>query len=202
MTPPALKALMDGEKGNFMAASLPGGIERQEAEGQKILIAHADHLPIKGTIDDPVKRQQWETVGFVFGEPIPEPTQRGLAVFVACTFPKGWSPRATGHSMWSEVLDDKGRNRARVFFKAAFYDYNAHTFGLEARYRWGSEMSDGDRYPMRFGITDAGRLIHVLKEFATREEYYASDSDTERLEARMWLKKRFPDHENPMAYWE
>ncbi len=129
MTPAALRALIDGETDNFIAASVPGGIEAQEAEGQRQLVAHANRLPIDGTINNPVEREKWEAAGFVFGEPIQEGKNR---VFVACTFPEGWSMKPSDHSMWSFVIDDKGNERAKVFFKAAFYDYKAHTFGLDS----------------------------------------------------------------------
>ncbi len=129
MTPAALSALADGDMGNFFAAIAPGGIEAQEAEGQRRLTAHADRLPIKGTIDKPDMRAKWESVGFVFGDPITEGRHQQ---FVACTFPKGWRLVPTDHSMWSDVIDDKGAKRAQVFFKAAFYDYSAHTFGLDS----------------------------------------------------------------------
>ena len=36
ITPAAVAAMAKGELGNAMAAMLPGGIERQEAEGQRM----------------------------------------------------------------------------------------------------------------------------------------------------------------------
>lgn len=129
MTPAALKALLAGEEENFLAASTPGGIEAQEAAGQARLVCHADRLPIRGTIDRPDAKAKWEAAGFVFGETIQEGKHRQ---FVACTFPQGWSLKATEHSMWSDVMDSEGKKRASVFFKATFYDYSAHTFGLDA----------------------------------------------------------------------
>jgi hypothetical protein len=39
--------------------------------------------------------------------------------------PEGWHIKATDHSMWSNLVDDKGRNRASIFYKAAFYDREA-----------------------------------------------------------------------------
>lgn len=135
MTPAALNALLAGDMDNYLTAMTPGGIEAQEAAGQQSLVAHKDRLPIIGTIrnrggaDIPDERAKWEAAGFVFGDEIPEQGRR--PVFVACTFPPGWRLQATDHSMWSDVIDDAGRKRASVFFKAAFYDYAAHTFGLD-----------------------------------------------------------------------
>lgn len=124
LSPAAMGALLAGQLDNFVAASTPGGIEAMEKAGQDRLTANPDRLPIDGTQD----RGPWESVGFVFGEPIKETNG---TIFVACTYPKGWKLVPTGHSMWSDLVDDSGKKRASVFFKAAFYDYNAHTFGLD-----------------------------------------------------------------------
>lgn len=110
---------------DLMVSLLPGGIEAQEAAGQRQLCAFKDRLPIRGTED----RSKWEAAGFVFGEPITESGRR--SIFVACQYPAGWKLVPTGHSMWSELQDETGKKRAPVFFKAAFYDYNSHTFGLD-----------------------------------------------------------------------
>lgn len=138
MTPAALNALLKGNMGDFLAATRPGGIEAMEAEGQRRLVATSDRLPIRGTThlrmggDDVPNgecRAKWEAAGFVFGEPIIEPGRP--TIFVACAFPAGWKLVPTEHSMWSDVVDAEGKKRAAVFFKAAFYDYRAHTFGLD-----------------------------------------------------------------------
>lgn len=96
---------------NFMAASTPGGIEKQEAQGQKDFVI-STHLPI----DCP--RQKLEKLGFEFGEKVDD-------IFVEVKMPKGWKKLATEHSMWSELIDDKGKVRASIFYKAAFYDRSA-----------------------------------------------------------------------------
>ena len=124
----ALLALMAGQDENFAAAMRPGGIEAQEADGQRRLASSGDRLPIRGTIDKPESRAKWEAAGFVFGEEIVDGQHRQ---FVACTYPAGWKLAPTEHSMWSDLLDDTGKKRASVFFKAAFYDYKAHTGGLD-----------------------------------------------------------------------
>lgn len=118
ITPAALVALVSGlenEKDgleNFRAAVTPGGIERQEAEGQRIFVA-SEVLPI----DCP--QSELEALGFKFGEPVDD-------LFVAVQFPDGWKKKATDHSMWSELIDPEGKVRASIFYKAAFYDRKAH----------------------------------------------------------------------------
>lgn len=210
VSPAALGALLNNDMENFVAASMPGGIGAQEAAGQRKLTGAANRLPMRGTLEqmyggeDAVRKKQWEAVGFVFGEPMPE--RDGRKVFVACTFPAGWSLKPTGHSMWSDVLDDKGRRRAAVFFKAAFYDYNAHTFGLEVRYRLGAIYPEtagpkkpDDRY--RYGVLDNadGSMLHLIAEM-TEEQFFKTSATMEKSDG--WLEKSFPDHANPLAYWD
>ncbi len=99
---------------NLMAAATPGGIEKQEAQGQKHFVA-SESLPRK------CPKHELEKLGFVFGENI----DGDSGLFVQVKMPKGWKKRATNHSMWSELLDDTGKVRASIFYKAAFYDKDA-----------------------------------------------------------------------------
>lgn len=115
ISPAALGAIQKGEFGNAMAALLPGGIERQEAEGQRTFVA-SDSLPVDGI--DAKKQAELEAMGFVFGD-----LMDGL--FIECKLPPGWKKVATNHSMWSELVDDQGKEQAMIFYKAAFYDRKA-----------------------------------------------------------------------------
>lgn len=49
----------------------------------------------------------------------------GDAIFSDVELPEGWKIRVTDHSMWSELIDTNGAVRARIFYKAAFYDRSA-----------------------------------------------------------------------------
>jgi hypothetical protein len=42
MTPAAVQAMLNGDLTNVLAASTPGGIERQEAAGQAAMVKTAD----------------------------------------------------------------------------------------------------------------------------------------------------------------
>lgn len=116
ISPAAMGAIARDELDNFVAAMTPGGIEAQEAAGQRAACS-VQALPIQGT-SKPEERERFEALGFVFGEP----TDKN---FVSVTFPAGWSLRPTDHSMWSELVDDAGRKVASMFYKAAFYDCHA-----------------------------------------------------------------------------
>lgn len=91
-------------------------IERQEANGQASFVASTT-LPVDMSAAD---RELLEQSGVQFGEPVP-----GDSLFQYVELPAGWSKRGTDHSMWSELVDADGNVRARIFYKAAFYDRRA-----------------------------------------------------------------------------
>lgn len=108
---------------NFIAASTPGGIEAQEAAGQKSFVG-SDALPreMQG-----VTIPELEALGFWFDAD----AESGEGLFVRCVLPPGWSKRATDHAMWSELLDAGGVKRAGLFYKAAFYDLKAFMYWVK-----------------------------------------------------------------------
>src|SRR6478672_11806248 len=114
LTPAALVA--DNLK-DFLAAVTPGGIEAQEAQGQQQFVNSAT-LPIKfnsGT------QQELESMGVKYLERPSDPN----ALFCNVDLPSGWKVEPTDHSMWSKLIDEKGRERASICYKAAFYDRDA-----------------------------------------------------------------------------
>lgn len=102
--------------------STDGLIENQERAGQTQLV-HSDCLPTE--LRSP--REEFEALGFAFGQPDPHDP-----LFTAATLPDGWTKQGSDHDMWSYVLDEHGRRRIGIFYKAAFYDRRAdmHIIGL------------------------------------------------------------------------
>lgn len=189
ITPAALAAVASGNFDNFIAASTPGGIERQEAQGQADLVRAADRLPItispRGTTLADVARE-W---GVVFGDPIDN-------LFIAAKLPEGWQIKATDHSMHSDVIDAQGRTRAGVFYKAAFYDRRA-SLHIACRYRVNDDYAEPTRtVTVVDGATNSA--VHTAGS-ANYEDFDAADA-LEGL-ARAWLNAKYPDHRNPFAYW-
>lgn len=91
----------------------PNAIEQQEAQGQEELVA-SELLPSQGDWEG------LEKLGIKRGDPV-----EGDSLFVHAHLPDGWTKRPTDHSMWSELVDEKGIKRASIFYKAAFYDRSA-----------------------------------------------------------------------------
>lgn len=157
------------------------------AEGQKALVA-SSVLPkeVRG-----ITRPQMEAMGFVFGADVDE-------LFVQCKLPVGWSNRAASQSMYSELVDDKGRVRAGIFYKAAFYDRRAYmTFNCRFTIRPYLDGSDKDH--IKCAVHDSGTEIFVAGQFS-RSDYSQCDPLIEK--AKNWLTKKFPNYMDPTAYWE
>lgn len=90
-----------------------GAIERQEAQGQRSFVG-SDTLPAKGD------RTALIAAGVKFGDLVPNDSLFGFV-----ELPQGWKKRPTDHSMWSELVDETGKVRATMFYKAASYDRDA-----------------------------------------------------------------------------
>jgi hypothetical protein len=198
VTPAAISALYNDDMANFMIAMTPGGIEAQEARGQQVLV-NSDVLPL-----DIGRNTTWEqlaTLGIVRGEQVDD-------LFVKVALPVGWHKKPTEHSMWSDLIDEQGRVRARIFYKAAFYDRSAH-FNLTARYSYGIHpVVENDWDGPRYGaVTDQGNVIwhtdrQLVRNINTKTDklYYDIYDELEKA-ARVWLEEHYPDYRNPFAYW-
>jgi hypothetical protein len=93
----------------------PGAIERMEGGGQEELV-NSDVIPWSYDVEKPLK-----DMGIILGEVVP-----GDALFRYATLPPGWKKVGTDHSMWSKIVDENGKERCSIFYKASFYDRKAH----------------------------------------------------------------------------
>lgn len=198
---------------NFLAAATPGGIERQEREKQRELV-RSEQLPIK--LGSP--REIFDKLGFKFGRTLDKMLQEG-------TLPEGWMKIASPfHSMYSYVLDQKKRARWTIFFKGAYYDYEAFGWSLNRRYKVVAQTDYKFKGPGESPIW--GEVQDCGVEFDRKEEYHGGvkpkviyrsqepffvpknvfDIDRVRkmvtLEMEMWIEANFPQYEDPLAYWD
>lgn len=102
-------------------------IVAQEARGQQEVV-NSDQLPTKGLLG--AERHLYEAMGIKILTPGPGaehtlPDAKTDTLFTMVELPKGWKKVATNHSMWNNLVDEKGRIRATFFYKAAFYDREA-----------------------------------------------------------------------------
>jgi hypothetical protein len=87
----------------------------QEARGQAELLK-SDVIPVDYNF---CSEQDLLDLGFQLGEQVDD-------LFRKAIFPKGWLREGSDHAMWSYINDELGRKRVAIFYKAAFYDRNAH----------------------------------------------------------------------------
>lgn len=186
MNPAAFSALAKGDIANYMAASLPGGIEAQEKAGQD-MVCKSELLPL----DCRGNKHVFESVGFVFGDPVDR-------IFCKGTLPPGWSKKPTDHSMWSDFVDEKGRKRGAMFYKAAFYDQSAH-MNLCPRFSISAYDDAAEEGHRQVSITDSGTVIEKIGEYGDRD-YTAKDQLVDK--ATEWLRERYPDWRSAVAYWD
>lgn len=174
----------------------PNAVERQEASGQRELV-QSDVLPTDGLGSN---RAAFEQMGIVIGNPV-----KGDAIFTHVSLPPGWSKRATDHSMWSDLVDDKGRARARVFYKAAFYDRSAR-ITPERRFHIERDYDRKDyRTAVVFRVKDCGTYTFTTEPRSVAEDDWTAFDAAETAavaECKAWLNGAgFPDFNNPAAYW-
>lgn len=187
----------------FLAESLVMGTEKaitnQEARGQREL-AESSSLPSEGS-DHPA----WAKMGVIFGEKV-----EGDPLFRQATLPKGWKVKATDHSMWSKLVDEKGRERGSIGYKAAFYDRWA-LISPERRYIVRSQY-EGDDGRRRVECFDsATSTVLFAADWEARPDYsapraevdaYFAKSDANLKACADWLAEKFPEHNDPAAYWD
>jgi hypothetical protein len=211
-TPAVVRALADGNIQNAIIAATPGGIEAQEAQGQRDFVS-SETLPLKC---DFCERKQLETMGIVYSEQVVDD------LFVCVSLPNGWHKQPTTHSMWSELVDDQGRTRCSIFYKAAFYDRDAF---ITIKHRYSCSVSpisgydNPDYYEDRWHCTVAdwdGTILWTSEELEpmpphpsrgdedarqTFLDWYNRKGDLRKL-GESWLGEHYPDWRDPLAYWE
>lgn len=212
---------------DILAASLLGmnpsdAIEASEAAGQSQLVNSLE-LPkvVRGFQGDPDKALT--DLGFIIGEVTDD-------LFRKTFLPKGWKKVATGHSMWSNIVDDKNRERFSIFYKAAFYDRDAF---MNVNIRYHTTSRTYVKVKDELVIKDYQNPSHCLRGqeewssdcvidsadgsvlFESPVFFYSfergdeearqkwiRESDESKELAKAWLQEHKPDWRNPTAYWD
>ena len=171
-------------------------ILNQEAAGQQSFVG-SETLPTHMQDD---AREVLEAAGVKFLGVVDDDP-----MFQYVELPEGWQKVSTGHSMWSDLVDDKGRKRAGIFYKAAFYDRSAH-IGVNRRFGVGIDYNKLDEGIAEATVTDGGEEIFrsASVEFDSEGDYgiRRTAQDEAGEEARAWLVEHYPDWENAASYWD
>ena len=208
MTPAAVSAALEGDIKNALIASTPGGIERQEAEGQADMVRGC-RLPKRLNrykTDKLTAEQAYERMGI-------KVTGEYDDIFLNVELPDGWKLEPTEHDMWSHLKDSKGRARANVFYKAAFYDRSAHidinsrfrcAVEPEDRYKSGVSAQERGKIPWQGVVYDSDKEIFATKPRMLKGGYEKREKAEEKMlnECKKFLEKNYPEWGSEFAYWD
>lgn len=187
--------------GESMAGRDPSNAILEQEKGGQCDLVNSTQIPIPRQKD----REALETMGVVFHD------QEDL--FVHVDLPEGWKKVATDHSMWSNLLDDKGRCRASMFYKAAFYDRDA-SISLNRRLTTARDYSDEamDANISRCFVKDGETIIFTSKDYETDKKDKSEEARLKymnenwdylcSIECEEWLDEHYPDWEDASAYWD
>ncbi len=109
--------------------------------------------------------------------------------------PPGWAKRSTDHALHSDLLDDKGRKRGDICYEEVYLNLSRR-FSVRENYELRNEGT------CVVEIFDLNVLIHATEAVKTPldlPEHIFFRRERERAEA--WLAERYPDWQNPAAYW-
>ena len=163
-----------------------------------------DELRLKVS-DVEFTKQQYEKMGIKIVEEYDD-------LFYTVELPEGWEIKATDHSMWNNLYDEKGRKRADFFYKGVFYDRDAfinfdHRYSFDKvpfdDYKTNAVYQERKFKPWCLYVTDGGTRIEKLKETiaSTNEEYFAMNDDLKNFGIQ-YLDENYPMWRDINAYWD
>ena len=172
-----------------------GAILAQGAAGQSSLV-NSDTLPSEMS---PQTRKALEVAGVIFGDIVP-----GDPLFVFVQLPVGWHKESTDHSLHSNLLDEQGRKRASIMYKAAFYDRHA-SMTVVSRFSVRRDFEAGDDVVVCY-VDDSGKEAYRSDPVPFEGGKYGEDSRRATDEAeeacQNWLSENgYPEWRDPMKYW-
>ena len=208
-----VEATLYGMKGESPSKA----IENQEKRGQQSVVRNK-RLPKRtnaGLVPEDIRwngkevnieytKQQYEKMGITIVEEYDD-------LFWNVELPAGWEIKATEHSMWNDLLDEKGRIRATFFYKAAFYDrdafmnfntrfnlYVGHVVGISSGYEvW--EKSD-----YQGTVKDGEEIIFSTERIAPTGDYWKDNNIQNRLRKQLekYMKEHYPNYKDINSYWD
>lgn len=184
-----------------MVLGTSNAIEAQESVGQNEFV-RSETLPTKMQryFGGPDPKAVLEAAGVKFLGPV-----EGDDAFQYVELPPGWEKMPSEHPMWSHLLDDKGRERAAIFYKAAFYDRSSH-LSLNCRYSVRQDFEEQRNNGVAVAqVRDGQAVIYSTEPVKLPKEHDQKFFELGELsvkKATEWLKAKFPEWENPGAYWD
>lgn len=125
--------------------------------------------------------------------------------------PEGWKIKATDHTMWNELRDNKDRKRAIFFYKAAFYDRDAF-IRFETRFNLSvdkvapsdAEYEVWEKSDFIGTIKDGDVIISQTRTVPPSGDYFKDNIIKKELweELETFMKDHYSDYKNIHAYWD
>lgn len=161
-----------------------------------------NEIMIKNNIE--YTKQQYEKMGIIIVEEYDD-------LFWNVELPEGWKIKATDHTMWNNLFDDKGRQRANFFYKAAFYDRDAF-INFDTRFQVSVDhvadpSSDYDIWKnsdYQGTVKDGKEIIFSTECVPVTGSYDKDDKIKNKLRKQLekYMKENYPDYEDIHAYWD
>ena len=188
-------------------------IENQEKRGQRAVVTNK-RLP-KATnycsgyhkhCDYDFTKNQYEKMGIKIIDEYDD-------LFWNVQLPDGWEIKATSHSMWNDLLDDKGRKRASFFYKAAFYDRDAF-INFETRYTTCIDHTleyaevgydEWCKSPSIGYVKDCDKIIYSTEAMHSYDDYIEQEEKVEKPLRKIlddYMAEHYPDYKDVNAYWD
>jgi hypothetical protein len=152
-------------------------------------------------VNERITREQYERMGIKIVEESDE-------LLYDVELPEGWDIVSTDHSMWNNLIDDKGRERASFFYKASFYDRDAF-INFNTRYHYSVERDcpAGAGYE-EWSKADIFGAVKRDKDIIYSTEKFPSSSSSDVAERKLlsdleeYMNKHYPNHKDINAYWD
>lgn len=202
----ALLYAMEGE-------SPSKAIENQEKREPQKVVRYL-RLPKRGNAGIPYNdrknnleftRRQYEKMGIKILEDAND-------LFYAVELPDGWEIKPTKHSMWNEVVDDKGRVRISFFYEGTFYDRDAFS-NFERRYDYAvlpfdnyetnATYEERNANPWKLWITDNNMRVYFIEErtVTSAKDKWKMHDELDNV-GEKYMNEHYPDWKDINAYWD
>jgi hypothetical protein len=162
--------------------------------------AGGNTLPIQSSNYGFDGKEILEKAGVKFAGIVP-----GKPLFQYVELPGGWKIVDTERPMWRFLLDEKGRKRAEIYFKAALADVGTH-FRVVPRFSASCDRSLLEEKGIATGVVyDGGKEIYrtaPIEQDMSVADAYGSLSDMAETEAEIWLMEHYPEWQDYSAYWD
>jgi hypothetical protein len=179
-----------------MIEGVDHSVDAMVAEDQVELV-NSEVLPTKANWPRDSK-ELLEAAGVVFGDPLQHDP-----MFCQATLPAGWKKERMDHPMWSKLVDDKGRTRAKICYKEGMHDRDAF---FEAQTLFTTEMVDWAEYhktgKAQYQVLKGSEVVFTTPVVSYEKGDRMDAQQKAETLAEEWLATHYSDWKDPSKYWD